>query len=221
MVRTYNYNPSTQCLLDFAGVCKPTRRFEPKTTSPTFRRIPTPDWQLKKSNKSELQYEASRIPHPAATKYNYPSNYSSTSNGSSSNGSYHIPTSVEITGNITQLFGVRSVLIGGQRFYQPIDMSEKFGQFGRFSQDSGFAEDNCKAIGASKEYLEPSHSTGKVDQGLFSTLRYASSLDDLAHGQRNYTSNNVKSVKAAFNDRGPLAFYLVPISHSYLLATEL
>lgn len=189
MVRTYNYNPSTQCLLDFAGVRRPC--FEPASSSPPLRRIDAmPDWQLGKSNRNELRYAAKGIT-PAATKHNYPSNYSSTSN--SSDGSHRITKSVEMMADITQLFGVRSVMIDGQRFYQPIDMSEKFG--------SGFMDDSLRSIGATKTSLHQDPLTGKLDQGaVLTTLRYASSMNDLSHRQSNYASNKAKSVMAAYID---------------------
>ena len=99
MVRTYAYNPSTQS----AGL-------------PGSRKPPP---ELEEDNyKQPVENKVYRTPPPFNNIQ--PQNLDA-SLSSSSTGSNDIPTAPQIVPASTQLFGVRSILINGQHFYQPID----------------------------------------------------------------------------------------------------
>jgi len=99
MVRTYAYNPSTQS----AGL-------------PGSRKPPP---ELDEENYNQpVENKVYRTPPPFNNLQ--PQNLDA-SLSSSSTGSNDIPTAPQIVPGSTQLFGVRSVLINGQQFYQPID----------------------------------------------------------------------------------------------------
>uniref|UniRef100_A0A7E4W1N6 Ovule protein n=1 Tax=Panagrellus redivivus TaxID=6233 RepID=A0A7E4W1N6_PANRE len=108
MVRTYAYNPSTQSA-GLPGSRKPPPELA-NNNAP--RRVPV-------AEQRQIQYNGDQMPFmhqvfPPEEPRNLDASLSSGSSlGSASSSQY-------VTGN-TQLFGIRSVLINGQQFYQPLD----------------------------------------------------------------------------------------------------
>ncbi|KAE9553402.1 hypothetical protein FO519_003361 [Halicephalobus sp. NKZ332] len=101
MVRTYAYNPSTQS----AGL-------------PGSRKPPP---ELEEENYRQPQVVENKVYRTPPPFNNLPPQNLDVSLSSSSTGSNDIPTRPQIVSGSTQLFGVRSILINGQQFYQPID----------------------------------------------------------------------------------------------------
>lgn len=131
MVRTYSFNPSTQCFTDdmpclkskntFYGSYNPSSNFEKTryaSENKLFTNYPPPIERQNynfNSRKNSLENNNNSI---FALK---PQMSASTSLSSCSSGA----RTVLLMDDSTSIVGIRSVLINGQKFYQPIDISQQ------------------------------------------------------------------------------------------------
>lgn len=125
MVRTYTFNPSTQS----AGL--PGSRTIPSEVNHVKYRKSEPDFDVSQHLNTTLS-SLTVFPNPT----NLEASLSSSSTISNETGS--IP---QIIPGSTQLFGVHSILINGQQFFQPIDpqlnylINKEFAQLGLLKND--------------------------------------------------------------------------------------